>query len=115
MNNDTTVQSVLFEMLTLKLQYIGYGGLVGHPLYRAIEKDYEPPSQLIANAAETPKSILADVDRIVARALKPDPKDRYPTMNAFCDALDGLWARLQAAKQSSVIGNPKTWWGRIFG
>ncbi len=106
---------VLFEMLTLKLPYIGYGGLVGHPLYRAIEKDYEPPSQLITNAAETPKSILAELDRIVARALKPDPKDRYPTMHAFCDALDGLWARLQAAKQSSVIGNSKTWWGRIFG
>jgi serine/threonine protein kinase len=47
--------------------------------------DWKPPSMLNSNI---PKA----VDRILARAVQPDPKDRYATVKEFCEELSAAFA-----------------------
>lgn len=86
---------VLFEMLTGKPPYAGYGGKAGHEGFASLAKAFVPPSKL-AGATQIPKSILREIDEVVGTALRLNPSERFGNSCEFAQALGGIWQSLQA-------------------
>lgn len=86
---------VLFEMLTGKPPYGGYGGQAGHKGFESVAKCYKPPSKLI-DTTEVPKSIIREIDDVVGTALQLNPNERFGNSRDFAHALGGIWQSLQA-------------------
>lgn len=74
--------------------------LEGMPIALAIGRVIDqPPERLVARRActpvllQAPKGLVEDLDAILARALRKEPADRYPSLDAFAEdlrrALDG--------------------------
>ncbi|KAA5805417.1 serine/threonine protein kinase [Alkalicaulis satelles] len=95
-----------------------YALLAGHPplrlsddplpvaLRRAME---EPPARLPAQRfTRRDKSLLRDLDHVLARALAKQPAGRYPTVNSFCEdlraALKGRPVAARASERGYVLG-----------
>ena len=90
---------ILFELLTLTLPFGGIGGKAGREQDRTeMEGEYQPPSELLSRTERIPKSIMAEIDSLVGRTLKLDPKQRFETPQAFCDAMDSVWFRLSGSQ-----------------
>ncbi len=86
---------VLFEMLTGKLPYDGYGGKAGHRGMETIARTYRPPSQSLGKV-KVPSSILREIDDVVGTTLRLNPEDRFGNTRQFAQALGGIWQSLQA-------------------
>jgi serine/threonine-protein kinase len=98
---------VLFEMLTGTRAFAGET-----PAAIAVARiDAPAPSPRSIDPA-----IPAAVDAVVARALAPDPTDRYPNGAAFADALDGLLVdrTIDPAGDTQRVALP-TWPGATAG
>jgi len=107
---------VLFEMLTGKPPYGGYGGKAGHQGFEKIANCYEPPSKFIS-ATEVPKSIVREIDGVVGTALRLNSNERFGTSLDFAQALGGIWQSLQAkadhlAKHRTVTQTVWNWFSR---
>jgi serine/threonine protein kinase len=87
---------VLFEMLTGKLPYEGYGGKAGTPGFESIERAYQPPSKLMIGGETIPRGIMGQIDQIVTKALKLKPEERFETTKQFAHALDHVWQELKS-------------------
>lgn len=70
-----------YEALTLRLPW---SGTSAPAIVAAILRDDPPPPSRFAN------ELPADVDRVLLRALAKRPEDRYPTLDAFADALESI-------------------------
>ncbi|MEO8271801.1 MAG: protein kinase, partial [Aureliella sp.] len=77
---------VLFEMLTGKLPYDGYGGKAGHRGMETIARTYQPPSHSLGTA-KVPSSILREIDDVVGIALKLNPEERFGNSRQVAQAL----------------------------
>lgn len=86
---------VLFEMLTGKAPYRGYGGKAGHLGMEKVANDYQPPSALLGTVKE-PKSVMREIDDVLRQALQVEPDRRFPNSQEFAHALGGIWQSLQS-------------------
>jgi serine/threonine protein kinase len=80
---------VLYEMLTGALPYEGMGGRAGWPEnLEAFANTMQPPSDRCRGDGTLPKSAWRLIDGIVVRSLTLEASDRFPTSNAWRDAVD---------------------------
>lgn len=87
---------VLFEMLTGKVPYEGYGGKAGHPGFESVAKAYQPPSELIAGSETIPRGIMLQLDQIVTKSLQLNPESRFSKTRDFAHALNCVWHDLKS-------------------
>ena len=107
---------VLFEMLTGKPPYGGYGGKAGHRGFESIAKTFVPPSRGF-DSTKIPKSIVREIDGVVGTATRLDPNERFGNSLEFAQALGGIWQSLQAkadhlAKHRTATQTVWDWFSR---
>jgi len=102
-----SVGVMLYLVLTLTPPYDGLGGKVGHPDFRAdfAEGVYQlkPPSQFLESPERIPGDILQQLDALVLRMLRIDPRERFPNSRAWSNAFDRLHARIQEAAHAEPV------------
>ena len=112
---------VLYEMFTGKLPYEGMGGRAGWPEYSAAFADrWQPPSQRCAGNGTLPKPAWRLIDHVVRQSLALDPNERFPTSNAWRDAVDEVSRVLSHAlvqpawhrKIATTLERVVSYWGR---
>ncbi|WP_345327666.1 serine/threonine protein kinase [Novipirellula rosea] len=86
---------VLFEMLTGKPPYRGYGGKAGHIGFEKIANRYQPPS-VVLRSTNVPRSVMREIDDVLRQALQVRPEMRFPNSQEFAQALGGIWQSLQS-------------------
>ncbi|CAM2010360.1 serine/threonine-protein kinase [Acanthopleuribacter pedis] len=92
--------TLLYKLLTGRLPYAEEGTAAVKRYQRITEEHFEPPSRLLKehkgiSAApritqevfRLPKARLRDLDAILAKALKPDPANRYQSVERFANDL----------------------------
>ncbi len=87
---------MLYEMLAGELPFSA-----PTPLAALVERTRRPARRLGTLRPEVPDA----VDRAVLRALQPEPADRFPTMQAFLDALESG----PGAPAPAAAGTPEEW------
>ncbi len=107
---------VLFEMLTGKPPYAGFGGKAGHRGFESVANSFVAPSKFIASN-EIPKSILREIDEVVGRTLKFNPCERFGNTREFAQALGSIWQSLRAksdnmSKHKTVAQTVWDWFSR---
>ncbi len=107
---------LFYQLLTLKLPYVGLGGRVGFHDYAADSDSlWEAPSRFVSDRDKIPASILRLTDEICHRMLRLNPRDRYANSRAWSNALDHLHVRIQQAAfergdRQSVLDRFYEWW-----
>jgi serine/threonine protein kinase len=113
-----SVGVLFYQLLTLKLPYVGLGGRVGFH-QSAAERDslWEAPSAFVADRDRIPPSILKLTDELCYRMLRIEPRDRFPNSRAWSNAFDQLQVRIQQATfdlgdSHSLLDRFYQWWAR---
>ncbi len=100
---------VLFELLTGARPYVPQGNTRRDLEIAILEHDIAKPSEHLlrgrtSDAQRTARRIRGDLDTIVLKALKKDPRQRYATAQAFADDLKRYLAfQPIAAKPDSAV------------
>lgn len=77
--------AVLYELLAGRPPIEAGGDPI--EVLRRIREQVPPPASRSAGARRAPASMLADLDRILARSLEKSPERRYPSAGAWADDL----------------------------
>jgi serine/threonine protein kinase len=89
--------AILYEMLTGRQPFVGPTPI--QVISQLLFKEPEPPSRV------TP-GLPPELDGLVLRALAKSPDARYPSMQAFADAIDEMLLRLYPAAGASTLAVP---------
>lgn len=77
---------ILYLLLTERTPWTQTGGSLPTLMRRMLDEDAPAPSRLPGTAGSIPPARLrGDLDAIVLHALRKDPADRYPTVEALID------------------------------
>jgi len=107
---------VLYELLTLEIPFDGAGGQAGLPENRSeFAATYQPPSKFITDGHMLPAGCVPALDKILARGLALDPKDRFSDRNDWLRALDDLLFQFREGTRLGFFGRKflelLDWWG----
>ena len=95
---------VAYEMLTGIRPYGEIGGEAGLDSNRSVyEPLYHPPSQRSPLRDKIPQRIWQLVDQVIARGLKLDANDRFPSRQPWLDALEDLQCEIRRKVQFTPI------------
>ena len=87
---------ILYELLTLQRPYDQLGGQAGLPGIAPRMRDaLVPPSRLSPDRGHLPATVWTELDRVVTAGLALDPDGRFPTCDAWLDALDHLYSAMR--------------------
>jgi len=108
---------VLYELLTLEIPFDGAGGQAGLPENRTeFAATYQPPSKFITDGHMLPAGCVPALDKILARGLALDPKDRFSDRSDWLRALDDLLFQFREGTRLGFFGRKfldlLDWWGR---
>lgn len=102
-----SVGVMLYLVLTLTVPFDGLGGKVGHPDFRSDFADeryqLKPPSEGLEIPDRIPADILQQLDALVFRMLRIDPRERFPNSRAWSNAFDRIHSRIQQATHAEPI------------
>ena len=105
---------VLFQMLTGKLPYEGFGGKAGATVYRSeFDGSLEQPSELSPELMLLPAAIRDAINQLLAQALGLEPEGRFASTRQFADRIDSIWIQLQNAKQLRAAPQ-KSWFEKLL-
>ena len=84
-----STNAVMYEMLTGELPYEGMGGRAGwSENIQAFSGSFQVPSGTCRGDATLPKTAWKRIDAIIQRGVALDADERFPTSNAWRDAVD---------------------------
>ena len=90
---------LFYELVSGQLPYEGLGGRAGWLTYRdAFADKLVPPSELCQGDSTLPRAGWKLIDNATARSLSFAPEDRFPTTNAWRDAVDEVTRHLNHAQ-----------------
>jgi serine/threonine protein kinase len=105
---------ILYELLTLQLPY-----RVGGKAAVARIDQLIPPSQLSHERSLIPRRIWDQIDELTCRSVAIDPRDRFPSLQAWTGALDGVCADITRPRMLSPANERLTrvvcWLGERLG
>ncbi|MEZ6121253.1 MAG: protein kinase [Pirellulaceae bacterium] len=102
---------VLYQLLTGGVPYDGLGGQAGRLEFR----DQIDMRISIASSAvqRLPRAIRQQVKDVVVRGLQLDPNERFPTSNAWVDALETVYLELRRHQTTDLTSTWERWMDRL--
>lgn len=90
---------LFYEMISGKLPYEGMGGRAGWAEFRdSFASTFIPPSSVCRGDGDLPKTAWTAIDKIVAQGLALSAEARFPTTNAWRDAVDEVTRMLDQTR-----------------
>lgn len=100
---------ILYQLLTGEIPYAGLGGQAGRPGYESEFNENIPSvSELSRSVQQLPKHLGQSLDELLSRGLALDVDQRFPTNNAWLDAIENLFLSLKL-QRSGQPARPDIW------
>jgi serine/threonine protein kinase len=103
---------ILYQLLTGEVPYAGLGGQAGRPGYVSECGELAPASESSEALRLLPRELSKSIDAFLARGLRLDPDERYPTSSAWLDAVEAIFLQLKLHLHSP--GRPASPWERFL-